>query len=377
MKLKLLVPLLVAISIYVSTPLIAEATDSVRFFILGSYTCPHCNALKKFLIDNFGSSCVYFCPVLRNATCWKIFDEITALCGFPKFVPLTLVLVERTNISRVLLYEGMQLVGSIPCDKVMDVLKRYCINGTPIAIVLGEVRDTSFWQKIARGEAVSGNGGGGASSIEQLRFASFLEALIKTVVLAAIDSVNPCTIFIYTLLIAAAILSGRSSYRAGLPFVAAVAGGYTLIGIGLTQILSLAPIARIVFIALALCLAFINLVKPISAGKGMLFDYISRASESPLLSFALGALATFTLLPCSAGPYLVFLAYISRLGVYVKTLLMAIYISVFVSPLIAITIAGKTLERVEKIRTMLIEKRRAIDIVTAILLLLVVILTFW
>ena len=326
--------LAIAITLLLLTLLLVLANEvesqiELRFFILGSYKCPHCNSLKEYLIREFGSHYVIFCSVDSNSTCYDMLIRLAKLCDFPPAVPLTVLFVNTTNITHIALYEGTRFVGYVEYADVEKIVDKY-VKGNPIAIVLGEVKDRDFWYALALGKSIKNLSiiGGGTTSIEEIKRESLIDALWRTVVLAAIDSVNPCTIFIYVLLITAAIISGRSSCRVGIPFILAIAVFYAILGLGLTYILAFAPVARIMLIALALALVIINIVKPIGIGKSVLFDYISRASQSPFISFSLGALATVTLLPCSAGPYLVFLAYASTLGYALRIPFMFLYIFV-------------------------------------------------
>lgn len=195
-------------------------------------------------------------------------------------------------------------------------------------------------------ENTSSNGAGGGAGGQVPQSSEITAALLMAVGLASIDAFNPCFLTLYTIVLlsvaAAAARPGGSTRRllsTGLSFTAAVFIGYYIMGVGLSVIFESVP--SYVFPAIA----FI-------AGAWMIFDglrsrgecKVCRDSEkysvaSAAAAFALGLTATFTLLPCTAGPYLFFTSMASGFDIVARLGLLVIYNAVFVLPLLIILAA--------------------------------------
>ena len=164
--------------------------------------------------------------------------------------------------------------------------------------------------------------------------------------LALSDAVNPCAVFIYTTLLIASILASSGRKRlplaTGAAFIAAVYTGYLAIGLGLMTFLRYVPtwLLGVVAIGFGVWVVATGVAgRSRVVAKESLLDLVSRAATSTLLSFALGLLVTFTLLPCSSGPYVVFAGIASRYSTPMAVGLLALYNAVFVTPLVAIMLA--------------------------------------
>lgn len=174
--------------------------------------------------------------------------------------------------------------------------------------------------------------------------------LIGSIVfLALADSVNPCTFAVFTALLFVVLYPfGRMRTAAtGLSFILAVLIGYYALGLGLVQILTAVPNIHRVMAVVGLVIGVFSIVRgigpksksPIPRSVRKFVEQRISKSYSSVASFALGLVATFTLLPCTGGPYLVGLGLISGLGEPVEAhLLLALYNVIFAAPLIAILI---------------------------------------
>jgi cytochrome c biogenesis protein CcdA len=194
--------------------------------------------------------------------------------------------------------------------------------------------------------------------------------IIATLALA--DSINPCTFMVFSaLVLAVASFSGtRKAIYTSASFIGAVYLSYLLLGIGLIRFVAMFTqlrylLALLVLIAgiyeitnatqlhkmkglaqtLKLPKTFSNIQAKLNTLQATL---LTRAQKgSMILSFLAGTLVSFTLLPCSSGPYLVAALMVSKLPFNITLACLLIYNMIFVSPLIlisaAIILGGKLL----------------------------------
>lgn len=209
--------------------------------------------------------------------------------------------------------------------------------------------------KILRGSGSNNNGGTGGSVPQA---GNIVAALLAAVGLASIDAFNPCFLTLYAVVllsvVAGAATPGRPTKKlltVGLSFTSAVFIGYYIMGVGLSVIFENVP--RYVFPVIA----FI-------AGTWMIYSGLRDRGEckvcregeryaatSAAAAFVLGLTATFTLLPCTAGPYLFFTSLASSYDTVTRLGLLAIYNTVFVLPLLVILMAiAATVAKVEGIK---------------------------
>lgn len=187
---------------------------------------------------------------------------------------------------------------------------------------------------------------------------SFPEAILPVLSLALVDSINPCTFMLFTaLLLMVHMTFGRKErvLQTGILFSASVFLGYYLLGVGFVNLLSYALFTKTLIVAAGLTMSFLSIVLGLKgAGKcpmpsplkrllmGSLFE---RSHVSLAAACALGFLSSFTLLPCSSGPYLVGITYMQTLeDLNAMYALLAIYNTIFISPLIVISSSAYLLE---------------------------------
>lgn len=203
--------------------------------------------------------------------------------------------------------------------------------------------------------------------------ASLLAALLAN---AAVDSVNPCTFYVYTaLLLAAGLSSGpRGVARCAAAFIAAVYVGYLLVGLGVsaaaaelpTQALGLAALLYAAYIAARLAAGR----RGAGGGGWLARRAVAAAAAGPLAAAAIGFLASMTLLPCSSGPLLAFIAYARARGVPLAELLglLLLYNAVFVAPLAGIGAAAAAASRARRVQEALARHAVLVEAVSALLL---------
>ncbi len=216
------------------------------------------------------------------------------------------------------------------------------------------------------------------------------EVLSLMIPLALTDSVNPCTFVLYAVMLVSVSLSGSRARVAsvGLAFILAVMAGYLSLGLGLSEAASFLPRQAILVIAIAYA-AFIiaRSLSELRRGAGRKVSDVCREDDpecragrllklfggrvSIVAALALGLLASFTLLPCSAGPYIAFAIIISTQSLAERLLLLLAYNLVFVTPLVLILIAMLGVTRLRRVREKLINYAPHISLVSGVLLIIV------
>jgi len=369
------------------------ASTSFHFYVYGSTTCPHCHALLDFLRTCFGEKHIYFCPVNVDPLCM---DRLVQLCRLLKLryavVPLTLVvcgdrvkaivvgqvcsrsfwteLLESNTSLRVPVYLGPSKYLELVFNNTSS-LREFTETAAP------ELFGLSTRNIVAKAVVIQVSKGGHA---EVTRIEGFLSLLAIAVPLALSDSINPCALYIYVLLLIAAALSSGSSRRAmlltGIAFVSAIYVGYLALGLGLLKALTYVPAYRWVFGAIALGFGAWTIVSGVAkksrvAAKGLVYDLLPRASTSVPISFALGLFVTFTLLPCSAGPYVTFLGIASRYPQSVVMPVLLIYNLLFVSPMLGLLGAISATMRFESVQRAIVERGPTLSIIAGAILALI------
>lgn len=339
------------------------------FYIYGSDGCPHCTALKNYLNSWYGPSNVYFCGFEGNSSCVERFINFCADLGLRPSIPLTFVVVD----------------------------------GSVRAVVFGEVSSKSFWDsllKLPESNDVPlyfGSELAGHITVSNLSMFSMVmvpeyygvrlgnvtallplhQVLTLLAVLALSDSVNPCVIFIYTLLLIAASLAlGRRGrvIAVGTSFILAIFIGYYVLGLGLMTVVRGFPKELLSLIAIAfglwICISGIKGRSRVIAKKSVL-GLISRASTSTTISFALGLLLTFTLLPCSAGPYVVFVGIASKYSTPIPYLLLATYNVIFVAPLLIISLIIWNTMKYKTVQEVILKHNIKLSLIAGLVLIVV------
>lgn len=185
-----------------------------------------------------------------------------------------------------------------------------------------------------------------------------LKVLIPVLSLALVDSVNPCTFVLFTaLLLMVHMTFGRKmrTLQAGLMFSVAVFVGYYLLGIGFVNLMGYSAILKLLVVAVGMSMSLLSITLGLKGGakcpmpgplKELLMGNLFERSHFSLIATCiLGLLSSFTLLPCSSGPYLVGITYMQALEDPNATYaLLAIYNLVFIMPLVAISLSVYFLE---------------------------------
>lgn len=219
--------------------------------------------------------------------------------------------------------------------------------------------------------------------------AANLKIILLLISLAIADSVNPCTFLVFTalLLITLHTMGKTRMFYIGLIFIVAVFLSYCSLGLGLMQILATIPY---IDVSVALIGLFVGIFNINQGLKGKNNSYIPKLlrifinkqigklccpKTSFVLSFALGIIIGFAVLPCSAGPYMISITLLSDLESPLKYFLLVLYNIIFISPLIVILFILLFLQASErKIKRFRSMKVNLMELIGGIILILVCIL---
>lgn len=204
---------------------------------------------------------------------------------------------------------------------------------------------------------------------------------------ALIDSIDPCifTLFV-TLLVSASLISVKHVVRIGSTFVASTFLGYLVFG-ALLRFLSgglprwLLGIATLSYGLIALA----NILKNRETDTQLFvckednlscrivsvlrLDRISKAEVLP--TALLGIIASFTLLPCSAGLYVLFNIIMAEYGFSTWLLLSSLYVIVFEIPLMLILLFFIGFSKVRRVNEALVSKQRTAKMIGSLTMIAV------
>lgn len=146
--------------------------------------------------------------------------------------------------------------------------------------------------------------------------------VLSITLLALTDSVNPCTFALFTALLFATLhsLGEMRAATTGFFFISAIFIGYYVLGLGVFRILVAIPHIDKALPILGLMLGVFSIIRGLKVKfkssipksfRRFMELRIRKSYASIIASFVLGLIATFTLLPCSGGPYMVGLGLLS------------------------------------------------------------------
>lgn len=179
--------------------------------------------------------------------------------------------------------------------------------------------------------------------------------------LALVDAVNPCELAVLIILMSV-ILSRypknkSKALKVGLAFTSGIFIVYFIFGILLRELFAL--INSNVYLmqtnfylilgAVSILIGILNIKDGLNYGAGGFImevpqkwrpkmKAIIESTTSPIGAFFVGLIVAFFLTPCTTGPYLVFTGIISEISLINALPYLLIYMLIFVSPMIAITL---------------------------------------
>jgi cytochrome c biogenesis protein CcdA len=222
-----------------------------------------------------------------------------------------------------------------------------------------------------------------------------IEIIPSLISLAFVDSINPCEmgIFLLMLLAVSRIYKNKKALISyGLAFILTMYFGYFFIGYLLVEVFSKVSgflQSRIyINIALSIFAIILGIYQLISYFKEMKFLKIPKFAETKIkeiiasLTSPIGAifLAIFSLTfltPCTMGPYVIACGLLSSCKIYEVIILLAIYNAIFVLPLtIIFFIIYFGILKAEKILKRRKKFEKIMNLITGILLIIIGILIF-
>ncbi|ASJ08998.1 electron transporter [Thermococcus siculi] len=210
-----------------------------------------------------------------------------------------------------------------------------------------------------------------ALALWALGMVDFLPAFFT---LALSDSINPCTFVIYTMLLIALSVrevSRKRLYLVGLSFVVAVYASYYLLGIGLLYLGSYIPLwmAGAFAVVFGVYTIATGLMEKSRVGNKSDLRRKMFSSDATLAgAFILGIIVSTTLLPCSAGSYLVYATIIAHASKTVAFLLLGLYNIIFVLPLLVILLAMGSVTESKRFSQAMVRRSRELSVVAGLLL---------
>ncbi|BAD85398.1 transmembrane electron transport protein [Thermococcus kodakarensis KOD1] len=189
------------------------------------------------------------------------------------------------------------------------------------------------------------------------------------------DSINPCTFVIYTMLLIALSVrkvEKKQLYIVGSAFILAVYISYYLLGVGLLYLGQYIPLWFAGFLAIAFGVYTIVtgiMEKSRIADKKGIRKKMFSTEATFMSSFFLGVVVSTTLLPCSAGSYLVYATIISHGSRALAFLLLALYNVIFVLPLVLILLTMGSISESKRFSQALVRHSRELSVVAGILLI--------
>jgi len=324
------------------------AQPKLHFVVYGTIACSDCRSELEMITELFGNESLFFYELSsrEGAKFILIVEQIYEL-AFPQGIratPLIIVFSENRPIAILAGYHGREFLLS---------LEQKTDNGSVMISYKEQKLRYLGYDEMEKLEEILTS----EPSIIQFELGKFS-------ILAAVDSVNPCTFIVFTsILILSMAHGGRgTAIKSGIVFVMAVYICYLLIGLGLFAIApylrALTPVLSAILIAVGIFelrnfksgvhrAPLPNILRKITIRRFELFE----RSSSLIGALFLGILVSFTLLPCSMGPYLVASSLLVGMNKTEAFLALILYNTIFILPLIGLIVGvwvglrSKTMKR--------------------------------
>lgn len=213
---------------------------------------------------------------------------------------------------------------------------------------------------------------------------------------ALADSVDPCIFALFiSILTSASLIGVRSVVKVGVSFIIATFAGYMIFGFLLRILAGGLPRWLMGFATLAYGLT--SLFSVLRGRESKRNQLVCREDELPcriantlglnrfsrtevLPTAALGLIASFTLLPCSAGLYILYNVIMSQYGLLIWLPLTVIYVTIFETPLILLLLVFIGVSRLKTVNEFLLNKEKLIRVLGAVMMITVslyIFLTPW
>jgi len=402
------ITLVITLSIYLSKP--PERVCPVGnfyFYLYGHHACPHCLAMKNFIIENYCSNHFYFCDVRRDASCYELFMDFG---NFTQGVP-TIFVVYNNTVTAVLIgeytnktfldqllyynnrsiipvfsagYMGVYLKGVIVLNSThSDFIEKYLCyqpycnqSDRELSVSFVFIPANKLNETILNDIRGLFNKSAVRLIVESTSTSGFITILPSLIILSLLDSINPCTFTMYFSFLISC-LTGKRDVKPPLLFIIIIYFGYLLFAYGLLKLLYFIPSQ--IFLLIALFMGIYMVVKS-SRGKTISFKcewceklgFISKYLVNMyVLAITLSLISVFILLPCTAGPLLAFIGILKTQSetLYLPALL--IYNIIFILPLVLMFIMVFSLGREKKIAKWLKNNADTLEFTSGFLLVFI------
>jgi cytochrome c-type biogenesis protein len=355
-------------------------TTNYYFYVYGEQTCFACKEMLSFLKSNYGEEHICFCDLTNNVKCYNKFYKLYSK-GIPGYVPVTFIVYNCTVTAVIIgavtdkgfidsfmytnhnitvpIYMGKKIWGYLNIGDQKTFINYYlkCNNYCPVKTLNVSNRN------ITEGISVS-------------KIYSLMDLLAPLIVLALIDSVNPCTMIMYFTFILVLLSTRRSVLGPSILFLVVIYIGYFLLGFGLKILSTIIPYK--ILLILALVVAVYNMYEAGKTyGSGLKCEICDRlglgkALKNPYLTSLILSLVSVTiLLPCTSGPLMVFAAMLREYPLHLTIIALMLYNMIFITPLVLILVITILLGKREKVSNFMMKHMPIIEFLASLILLFI------
>ncbi len=344
-----------AIVLLLLTPAIFNVLSDPEplFLVYGTKECPNCKRIIRELSEAYGNESFLFFDIKEKENLDRALQILDMIYNIGKTPETPLVGVFWNNSLLAV------TVGYTPVNFWFEVLNDTIRESVLIAWegkVIGNLTNKetiSALENLFMGFQKE-NETQSTTVIEEEK--PLGEILPGVILAAAADSVNPCvfSIFLVLTILSVQTVGKKRGTWVGLAFLLTIYLSYFLLGLGLRTILSrlLESYSWILVVIGAVAIAFggyevfsaiATPFKSILPGplKRITAEKVEEIGTKASIAgaFGLGILLSFTLLPCSWGPYLVTVGLIAGLPFGKQVMVLLLYNFVFVLPLALVLLA--------------------------------------
>ncbi|MGQ9690199.1 MAG: hypothetical protein ACUVQY_02810 [Thermoproteota archaeon] len=338
------------------TTLTEASPQNITVYYFITEECPHCIRVREF-VNSISEEYPNF--LFRE---FNLFGNNTAVELFINLAD-SFDMDEGSRVPPVVFIGELYLAGE---DDIVYNLKRIMFEYDE---GLREYRDKA-------GELIKG-------FIENQTSHAF-PPLLRVIVAAFVDSLNPCAFATMVLLLTYSLSSGssRSMLITCGAFILGVLISYLSAGIGLLYVISMAPLRislRYLVGSVAILFSILEFKEFLFYGKGLSLEQpsvlnriLGKYSTGMTVGagFLIGVAVSMVELPCTGGIYLTILYLLSKIGFTLEVfMLLLLYNLIFILPLIIILLLVYLGRNVMEIDAWRIEKRRYMRLLAGILLL--------
>lgn len=366
--------LLVSISLTIYICITAQPQYGIKFYMIGSSDCGVCNHTHEVLKQLYGEENIVFYDIEVNKSFLLNLKNISRIVEQPLWIPYTAIFINDRLIVIAIGYGDISFWESIPNKTVNEntvyVYNLYISTKNPVKTI-SNITEINRLYKLFN------------YTFQRDENRDEIKDVLPIIIMsAAADSINPCTFSVFTalLLITISLVGLKKMFKVGLAFIIAVFISYTLMGVGLIYVLKSIPYVKMIIGVAAIIvgchLLYTNIfVKYKTLEPRFLKKKIESIIEkaiNPLGSFIAGIFISFTLLPCTSGPYFVAMAVISSLSYLNAIVLLLTYNLIFISPLVLIFLGiYYSIIGIKGIKKFRVKNVKYLNIVEALLLILI------